>query len=41
MRATLGLVRRIGTQLLEKSRSYQSILEGAIAYAEVNRLIER
>lgn len=40
MRATLGLVRRIGTQLLDKSRSYQSILDGAIAYAEVNRLIE-
>lgn len=39
MRATLGLVRRIGQQLLEKSGTYESILDGAIPYGEANQLM--
>ena len=40
MRATLGLVRRIGNQLLERSGTYQSILDGALPYAEVTQLMQ-
>lgn len=40
MRATLGLLRRIGKQLLEQSGTYESILDGAIPYAEMNHLMQ-
>jgi len=40
MRATLGLVERIGKQLLEQSETYASILDGAIPYAEMNQLLQ-
>jgi 2-methylisocitrate lyase-like PEP mutase family enzyme len=38
MRSTLGLVRRIGKELLEKG-TYSSVFEGAIPFAEVNSLL--
>jgi len=38
MRATLGLVDRIAKELRERG-SYTSMTEGAMAYAEVNRLL--
>jgi len=38
MRSTLGLVRRIGKELLEKG-TYSSVFEGAIPFAEVNALL--
>lgn len=40
MRATLGLTRRIGRQLLDEG-TYTLILEGAIPYAEVNELLRK
>lgn len=40
MRATLGLFRRIGKELMETG-TYTSLLDGAIPFAEVNRLLER
>ena len=40
MRATLGLVRRIGKDLLE-SRSCETMFAGAIPHAELNRLMQR
>jgi 2-methylisocitrate lyase-like PEP mutase family enzyme len=40
MRSTLGLVRRIGSELLEKG-TYSSVFEGAIPFAEVNALLAR
>ncbi len=38
MRSTLGQVRRIGKELLEKG-TYSSVFEGAIPFAEVNALL--
>ena len=38
MRSTLGLVRRIGKELLEKG-TYTTVFEGAIPFAEVNALL--
>jgi 2-methylisocitrate lyase-like PEP mutase family enzyme len=40
MRAALGLVRRIGKELLETG-TYSTVFEGAIPFAEVNALLER
>ncbi len=40
MRSTLGLVRRIGRELLEKG-TYSSVFEEAIPFAEVNALLAR
>ncbi len=40
MRSALGLVRRIGRELLEKG-TYSSVFEGAIPFAEVNALLAR
>src|SRR5437867_9144192 len=40
MRATLGLVRRIGKEMLE-SRSCGMMFAGAIPHAELNRLMQR
>jgi len=40
MRSTLGLVRRIGKELLETG-TYASTFEGAIPFAEVNALLAR
>ena len=40
MRSTLGLVRRIGKELLEQG-TYGSVFEGAIPFAEVNTLLTR
>ncbi len=40
MRSALGLVRRIGKELLEKG-TYASVFEGAIPFAEVNALLAR
>ena len=40
MRSTLGLVRRIGKELLEKG-TYSTVFEGAIPFAEVNALLAR
>lgn len=40
MRATLGLVRRIGKDMLE-SRSCEMMFAGAIPHAELNRLMQR
>lgn len=39
MRATLGLVDRIARELYDHG-TYQAMLEGAIPYAEVNRILE-
>lgn len=38
MRATLGLVRRVGKELMDQG-TYSSLLEGAIPYSEVTRMI--
>ena len=38
MRATLGLLRRIGRELMETGE-YSSLFEGAIPYAEVNQIL--
>ncbi len=40
MRAAMGLVRRIGKEMLE-SRSCETLFAGAIPYAELNRMINR
>lgn len=40
MRATLGLVRRVGKELLENGTS-AALFDGAIPFAEVNRLLAR
>ena len=40
MRATLGLVRRIGKELMEAG-TYSALFEGAVPFAEVNRLLGR
>lgn len=40
MRATLGLVRRIGRELLEESGTLESVLTGAIPYGEMNQLMQ-
>ena len=40
MRSTLGLVRRIGKELLEKG-TYSSVFDGTIPYPEVTALIEK
>jgi len=40
MRAVLGLVRRIGKDMLE-SRSCEMMFAGAIPHAELNRLMQR
>lgn len=40
MRAALGLVRRIGKEMLE-SRSCEMMFAGAISHAELNRLMQR
>jgi len=40
MRATLGLLRRIGTELKEAG-TYSALFEGAIPFAEVNGLLAR
>lgn len=40
MRATLGLLRRIGKELME-SGEYSCLFEGAIPYAEVNQMLAR
>jgi 2-methylisocitrate lyase-like PEP mutase family enzyme len=40
MRSTLGLVRRMGRELLEKG-TYSSVFAGAIPFAEVNALLAR
>jgi len=40
MRATLGLVQRIGKELKEKG-TYESLFEGAIPYSDVNRMMVR
>ena len=40
MRSTLGLVRRIGKELLEKG-IYSSVFDGAIPFAELNALLEQ
>jgi len=40
MRATLGLVRRIGKELLERG-TYSSVFDGAIPYAQINELMTR
>jgi 2-methylisocitrate lyase-like PEP mutase family enzyme len=40
MRATLGLVRRIGKELMEKGM-YDSLFDGAIPFAELNRTMGR
>jgi 2-methylisocitrate lyase-like PEP mutase family enzyme len=38
MRATLGLVQRIGTELMEKG-TFESLFNGAIPFADVNRMM--
>lgn len=38
MRATLGLTRRIAEELLEQG-TYSTMVEGAISYADVNRML--
>jgi len=38
MRATLGLVRRIGKELMERG-TYNSLFDGAIPFAELNRVM--
>jgi 2-methylisocitrate lyase-like PEP mutase family enzyme len=40
MRATLGLVRRIGKELLETG-TYTSLMEGAIPWTEINEMMAR
>lgn len=40
MRATLGLLRRIGKELMESGK-YSNLFEGAIPYAEVNQMLAR
>lgn len=40
MRATLGLVRRIGKELMEAG-TFSALFEGAVPFAEVNRLLVR
>ena len=40
MRSTLGLVRRIGKELLEKG-TYSSAFEGAVPFVELNALLEQ
>jgi 2-methylisocitrate lyase-like PEP mutase family enzyme len=40
MRASLGLVQRIGKELMEKG-TYESLFEGAIPFADVNRMMGR
>jgi 2-methylisocitrate lyase-like PEP mutase family enzyme len=40
MRATLGLVRRIGKELLERG-TYSSVFDGSIPYAQINELMAR
>jgi 2-methylisocitrate lyase-like PEP mutase family enzyme len=40
MRSTLGLVRRIGKELLERG-TYSSVFEGAVPFAELNALLEQ
>jgi hypothetical protein len=40
MRSTLGLVRRIGKELLERG-TYSAVFEGSIPFAEVNELMAR
>jgi 2-methylisocitrate lyase-like PEP mutase family enzyme len=40
MRATLGLVRRIGKELMEKG-TFESLFNGAIPFADVNRMMGR
>jgi len=39
MRATLGLVRRIGKELLEKE-TYSSLFEGAVPYDEIQQMLQ-
>jgi 2-methylisocitrate lyase-like PEP mutase family enzyme len=38
MRASLGLVQRIGKELMEKG-TYESLFDGAIPFADVNRMV--
>src|SRR3981081_909744 len=40
MRATLGVVRRIGKELLETG-AYSSVFEGSIPYAQINEMMAR
>jgi len=40
MRATLGLTRRIGKELLERG-TYSSVFDGSIPYAQINELMAR
>jgi 2-methylisocitrate lyase-like PEP mutase family enzyme len=40
MRASLGLVQRIGKELMEKG-TYESLFEGAVPFADVNRMMGR
>ena len=40
MRAALGVARRVGKELLETG-TYSSMLDGAVPYAEVNRMLGR
>ena len=40
MRAAMGLVRRIGKEMLE-ARSCETLFDGAIPYAELNRMMNR
>jgi 2-methylisocitrate lyase-like PEP mutase family enzyme len=40
MRATLGLLRRIGKELMEEG-TYSSLQEGAVPFAEVNQILAR
>ncbi len=40
MRATLGLVRRIGKELVERG-TYDSLFDGAVPFAELNRMMGR
>jgi|ERR1700674_270398 len=40
MRATLGLVQRIGKELMEKG-TYESLFEGTVPFADINRMMGR
>jgi len=40
MQATLGLVRRIGKELMETG-TYDSLFDGAIPFADLNRMMGR
>jgi len=40
MRATLGLVRRIGKELMERG-TYDSLFDGAVPFADLNRMMGR